>query len=109
MYATGNVHCHTYIPILVLGFQRNVQISFCLIIVHQILSFYLSFASEINDDTFTEVPRSAIVVGAEGLTAVVMKRSFFCDITPCSPLSADVSEEHVSISGSKNRPSKKPE
>jgi hypothetical protein len=46
------------------------------------------------DATFTDVPRSSIVVGTEVLTAMVMRRSLLCDITP---LPADVSEEHVSI------------
>jgi hypothetical protein len=34
-------------------------------------------------------------VGFKALTAVAMKRSILWDITPCSPLKADVSEEHV--------------
>jgi hypothetical protein len=38
---------------------------------------------------------SRINVGFEVLTAVVMKRSIFWDITPCCPLKINVSEEHV--------------
>jgi hypothetical protein len=34
-------------------------------------------------------------VGFEVLTAVVMKRAIFWDITPCSPLSTDFSEKHI--------------
>jgi hypothetical protein len=34
-------------------------------------------------------------VGFEVLTAVVMKSTTFWDITPCSLLSVDVSEEHI--------------
>jgi hypothetical protein len=31
----------------------------------------------------------------EVLTAMIVKSSILCYITPCSPLTADVSEEHV--------------
>jgi hypothetical protein len=34
-------------------------------------------------------------VGFEVLTAVVMMSTVFCDITSCSPISTDVSEEHI--------------
>jgi hypothetical protein len=36
-----------------------------------------------------------ILVGFEVFTAVVMKSINFWDITPCSPLSVNISEEHV--------------
>jgi hypothetical protein len=35
------------------------------------------------------------LVGFEVLTAVVVKTTIFWDITPCSLLSTDVSEEHI--------------
>jgi hypothetical protein len=50
-------------------------------------------------------------VGFHVLTAVVIKTSIFCDITPCSPLTNQpVFQRNIrpSSSGSKNKPSKKP-
>jgi hypothetical protein len=38
-----------------------------------------------------------VLVGFEVLTAVVMKSCIFRNITPCSPLSTDVSEEHIAF------------
>jgi hypothetical protein len=35
-------------------------------------------------------------VGFEVLTAMVMKSTILWDITPCSPLSTDISEGHIS-------------
>jgi hypothetical protein len=39
--------------------------------------------------------RTFISVGFEVLTAVVMKGAILRDITPCSPLPTDVSEDHI--------------
>jgi hypothetical protein len=61
----------------------------------------------------TEIPKQYnfyFLVGFEVFTAVVMKSTTFWDITPCSPVSTDVSEDHIAsifrvekISSARNR------
>jgi hypothetical protein len=53
--------------------------------------------------------RNFVLVGFEVLSAVVLRRPVFWDITPCSPLEVKpLSEDHVSSClWSKNKASKK--
>jgi hypothetical protein len=63
-----------------------------------------------NNQSCEPTEHSVFCVETEVLTAVIMKSSIFCDITPCSSLKQPTFRRNISSPywRSKNRPSKKP-